>query len=202
INYDYDQRYLLTLTARRDGYSALLDNRWGTFPGISLGWNLHNEPMFEDYFGQHNLVNTLKLRASYGANGDIGPVIANNRGYYFLQSRYGTSNYDGNTGYNMNNPSNFGLRWESLITKEFGLEARLLNKLDLSVAYYHRTTFDKIAELVLPATAGGFPILTNNGDMQNQGVEIDLNYNVLRNSDWSFNVNFNTAYNANKVLKL
>ncbi|MGH2622591.1 MAG: SusC/RagA family TonB-linked outer membrane protein, partial [Sphingobacterium sp.] len=202
LNYDYDQRYLLTLTARRDGYSTLLDNRWGTFPGVSLGWNVHNEPMFEDYFGHDNVVNTLKLRASYGANGDIGPVIANNRGYYFLQGRYGTSNYDGNTGYNMSNPSNFGLRWESLITKEFGLEARLLNKLDLSVAYYHRTTFDKIAELVLPATAGGFPILTNNGDMQNQGVEIDLNYNVLRNSDWSFNVNFNTAYNANKVLKL
>ena len=202
INYDYDQRYLLTLTARRDGYSALLDNRWGTFPGISLGWNLHNEPMFEDYFGQHNLVNTLKLRASYGANGDIGPVIASNRGYYFLQGRYATSNYDGNTGYNMNNPSNFGLRWESLITKEFGLEARLLNKLDLSVAYYHRTTFDKIAELVLPATAGGFPILTNNGDMQNQGVELDLNYNLVQNNDWRINFNLNTAYNANKILKL
>src|SRR5690606_30989807 len=121
LNYDYDQRYLLTLTARRDGYSTLLDNRWGTFPGVSLGWNVHNEPMFEDYFGHDNVVNTLKLRASYGANGDIGPVIANNRGYYFLQGRYGTSNYDGNTGYNMSNPSNFGLRWESLITKEFGL---------------------------------------------------------------------------------
>ncbi|MCT1531697.1 SusC/RagA family TonB-linked outer membrane protein [Sphingobacterium daejeonense] len=202
INYDYDQKYLLTLTARRDGYSTLLNNRWGTFPGISIGWILHNEEMFSNFIGQDQVVNTLKLRASYGANGDIGPVTANNRGYYYLQGRYGTSNYNGAVGYTMNNPSNFGLKWESLITKEVGLETRLVNRLDLSLAYYHRTTFDKIAELVLPVTAGGFPILTNNGDMQNQGVEIDLNYNILRNSDWMLNFNLNTAYNANKVLKL
>lgn len=202
INYNYDQRYLMTLTARRDGYSTLLNNRWGTFPGISVGWNIHNEAFAQDLIGADHIVNTLKLRASYGENGDVGLITKDGRGNYFLQGAYGTSSYGGNIGYQMNNPSNFNLKWESLTTKEIGLETRLMHKLDLSLAYYYRTTYDKIAQLILPVTAGGFPIFTNNGDMQNQGVEIDLNYNVLRNTDWNINFTWNTAYNANKVLRL
>ncbi|MCI0919810.1 SusC/RagA family TonB-linked outer membrane protein [Sphingobacterium rhinopitheci] len=202
INYNYDQRYLLTLTARRDGYSTLLNNRWGTFPGVSVGWNLHNESFAKNFVGADHVLNTLKLRASYGENGDVGLITKDGRGNYFLQGAYGSSSYGGNIGFVMNNPSNFNLKWESLTTKEVGIDARLLNKIDLSVAYYYRTTYDKIAQLILPATSGGFPIFTNNGDMRNQGVEVDLNYNVYRNSDWNVNFSWNTAYNANKVLRL
>ncbi len=197
LNYDYDERYLMTLTFRRDGYSNLLTNRWGNFPGISLGWNLHNEAFFANAFGPDNFFNRMKLRASYGANGNIGDI-----GAYTLQGSYGTSKYDGEIGYAMNNLSIPNLKWESLITKEFGLETRLLNRIDLSVAYYHRTTSDKIATLVLPASAGFTTVTTNNGDMQNQGVEIDLNYQAVRSNDWSLSFNWNTAYNKNKILKL
>lgn len=197
LNYDFNQRYLMTLTVRRDGYSTLLNNRWGTFPGISLGWNLHNEEFFSETIGKGNIVNTLKLRASYGANGNVGGI-----GNYTLQGAYGTSKYDGGIGYTMSSLSIPNLKWESLITKEVGLEARLLNRIDLTVAYYHRTTSDKIATLVLPSSAGFTSITTNNGDMQNQGVEIDLNYQVIRSNDWDLSFNWNTAYNKNKILKL
>lgn len=197
LNYDYDQRYLMTLTLRRDGYSNLLNNRWGTFPGVSLGWNLHNEDFFANIMGADQVINTLKLRASYGANGNIGSI-----GAYTLQGTYGTSKYDGNVGYAMTSLSIPNLRWESLITKEVGLETRLLNRLDLSVAYYHRTTSDKIATLELPSSAGFTSISTNNGDMQNQGVEIDLNYQAIRSNDFTLSFNWNTAYNKNKILKL
>lgn len=202
INYNYDQRYLLTLTARRDGYSTLINNRWGTFPGISVGWNLHNEEFTKDFIGTDQILNNLKLRASYGENGDVGYITKDNRGNYFLQGAYGTSSYGSNIGFMMTVPTNLNLKWESLTTKEVGIEARLLNKIDLSVAYYHRTTYDKISALVLPSSAGPFSVATNNGDMQNQGVEVDLNYNVFRNSDWRVNFTWNTAYNANKVLRL
>ena len=197
LNYNYDERYLLTLTMRRDGYSNLLNNRWGSFPGISIGWNLHNEEFFKNSISQDNIINNLKLKASYGANGNIGSI-----GAYTLQGTYGTSKYDGAVGFAMSNLNIPNLRWESLVTKEVGLETRLLNKLDLSIAYYHRTTSDKITTLSLPESAGFTSITTNNGDMQNQGVEIDLNYNILRNQDYSLSFNWNTAMNQNKVLKL
>lgn len=197
INYDYKQRYLLTLTARRDGYSTLLNNRWGTFPGISLGWNVHNEEFATNFMGTEHVLNTLKLKGSYGANGNVGGI-----GSYTLQGAYGTSAYDGTIGYQMTSLSIPNLKWESLITKEVGFDARLLNKIDLSMVYYHRTTSDKIATLVLPVSAGFTSITTNNGDMENQGVEIDLTYNILRQQNYDLSFNWNTAYNANKILKL
>ncbi|MDH5826209.1 SusC/RagA family TonB-linked outer membrane protein [Sphingobacterium faecium] len=197
INYDYKEKYLMTLTARRDGYSTLLNNRWGTFPGVSLGWALHKEDFLKDYLGTDHVVNSLKLRASYGANGNVSGI-----GSYTLQGSYGTNKYDGQVGYAMSSLSIPNLKWESLMTKEVGLETRLLNRLDLTLAYYHRTTKDKIANLTLPASAGFTTITTNNGDMQNQGVEIDLNYQLLRKSDWDVNLSWNTAYNKNKILKL
>lgn len=198
LNYDYDQRYLMTLTVRRDGYSTLLDNRWGTFPGISLGWNISNESFYREKLGSFSdYVNNLKLRASLGANGNVGGI-----GTYTVQGAYGTANYDGQVGYNMTSLSIPGLKWESLITKEVGLEAKLLNRIDLSLAYYHRTTSDKIATLVLPSSAGFTSITTNNGDMENKGLEIDLNYQIVRKQDWSLSFNWNTAYNRNKILKL
>lgn len=197
VNYDYKEKYLLTLTARRDGYSTLLNNRWGTFPGVSIGWALHNEDFLKEYLGSTKLLNTLKLRASYGGNGNVSGI-----GSYTLQGSYGTNKYDGQVGYTMSTLSIPNLKWESLITKEVGLEARMLNRMDFSFAYYHRTTKDKIANLTLPASAGFTTITTNNGDMQNQGIEIGLNYQVLRKNDWDLSFNWNTAYNKNKILKL
>ena len=197
VNYDYAQRYLMTITARRDGYSTLLNNRWGTFPGISIGWNMHNEEFAQSFMGTDQVLNTFKLKASYGANGNVGGI-----GNYTLQGAYGTSAYDGSIGYQMSSLSIPNLKWESLITKEIGFETRLLNKLDLTFAYYHRTTSDKIATLVLPVSAGFTSITTNNGDMENQGIELDLNYNAIRKNDWNLTFNWNTAYNANKILKL
>lgn len=204
VNYDYQQKYLMTLTARRDGYSTLLNNRWGTFPGISVGWNLHNEEFLKDYIGSGNSINTLKLKASYGENGNVDAVFKGQttRDSYILQGAYGSSKYDGAVGYTMTSLSIPNLKWESLKTKEIGLETRLFNRLDLSLAYYHRTTKDKIATLTLPQSAGFRTIRTNNGDMSNQGVEVDLNYQILRNKDWNLSFNWNTAYNKNKVLKL
>ncbi|WP_291403598.1 SusC/RagA family TonB-linked outer membrane protein [Daejeonella sp.] len=193
-NYDYDEKYLLTLTLRRDGYSRLINNRWGNFPGISAGWNIHKEDFFQKYT---NVINSLKLRASYGENGNVSGISQ-----YGLQGSYSTNKYDGRVGYLVGGLPFPDLLWERSATYEIGIESRLLDRLDLSIAYYDRKTSDKISSFTLPATSGFTSLTTNNGSMQNRGVEVDLNYNALRTSDWTINFSANIAYNSNKVLKL
>ncbi len=195
VNYDYAQRYLLSLTVRKDGYSTLINNRWGTFPGVSAGWNLHNEEFLKPYF--NNVLNTLKLRASYGANGNVSGISS-----YGLQGSYGTSRYDGQIGYLLSSLPFPNLRWESSRTVEFGFETSILDKVTLSAAFYKRVTEDKISSFNLPATSGITSLTTNNGSMQNQGLELDLNYRIFSNSDWLFSLSANAAFNRNKVLRL
>lgn len=190
--YDYDSRYLFTATLRSDGYSKLLNNRWGTFPGVSVGWNLHKEDFFKSKF-----INALKLRASWGQNGNVSGISS-----YGLQGAYSTGRYNTSSGYLFSTPPFPDLLWERSSTYEFGVEANVLNKIDFSAAFYNRKTSDKISTFTLPATSGITGLTTNNGSMQNQGVEVDLNYHVIRNNDWQVDFSANFAYNANKVLKL
>ncbi|RYE58954.1 MAG: SusC/RagA family TonB-linked outer membrane protein [Sphingobacteriales bacterium] len=192
----FDSKYLITGNFRREGYSRMIDNRWGNYGGVSVGWNVHKEKFFSS-LSLDNVVNSLKLRGSYGSIGNISGI-----GAYTLQGSYSQNRYNSSIGYLLGTPPNSTLSWESLITKEVGLDARLFNKIDVSLAYYHRTTSDKIATLVFPVTAGITGVSTNNGDMQNQGVEVDLGYAVYKNKDWTINLDFNMAYNVNKVLKL
>ena len=205
VNYDYDDKYLMTLTVRRDGYSRLLNNRWGNFPGISVGWNMHKENFFN---GISDVVNTLKLRASYGQNGNVSGISA-----YQLQGVYGPgkiynsnndlpTKYDGIVSYQAAGLPFPNLKWERSATYEFGIDTRLFSKLDLSLAYYNRETNDKISTFLLPATSGLTQITTNLGSFQNRGVELDLNFSAVKTKDWSVDVNTNFATNTNKILKL
>jgi TonB-linked SusC/RagA family outer membrane protein len=190
--YDYDSKYLLTATLRSDGYSKLITNRWGTFPGVSVGWNLHKEDFFHS-----KIINTLKLRASWGQNGNVSGISS-----YGLQGAYSTGRYNTSSGYLFSTPPFPDLLWERSSTYEVGLETSILNKINLSIAYYNRNTRDKISTFTLPATSGISGLTTNNGSMQNQGVEVDLNYRIIRTKDWQVDVSANLAYNANKVLSL
>lgn len=194
INYDYDLRYLLTLTFRRDGYSKLINNRWGNFPGISVGWNIHKENFFHA-----SMINLLKLRASYGENGNVNPDYI---GPYTLQGSYGVVKYSSSPGYLFVNPPVPDLRWEHSATVEVGLDATMFHKLDVSVAAYRRLTDDKITGLSFPATAGVGGVITNNGSFQNKGIEMEVNYRAIKNKDFSLTVSANAAYNANKIIKL
>ncbi len=195
VTYDYYEKYLVTFTVRRDGYSKLLNNRWGNFPGVSVGWNLHKENFLSD----SKIVNTLKLRASYGQNGNVSDNLI---GPYQLQGSYGGGKYDGIVGYQLSGLPFPDLLWERSATYEFGLETRLFNRLDLTLAYYNRQTKDKISSFSLPATSGLTSITTNLGNMQNRGIEAELNYRVVKTTDFSLDFSANAAYNTNKILKL
>lgn len=216
VNYDYKSKYLLSLVLRRDGYSKLpKDNRWGTFPGISGGWVFSREGFMED---MADVLSYAKVRASYGANGNVSGVLDANGNivtgldYYTVQGSYGimkdkegktVANYNGKVPLMLNDLPNPTMRWEKSYTFETGLDLGFLNnKYVLNFTYYNRHTQDKFAEITLPSHSGVSSFLSNNGEVQNQGMELELTANIIRTKDWKFTIGMNTAYNKNKIVSL
>lgn len=183
-NYDFNNKYLAGLTFRYDGTSRLSDHKWGFFPGISLGWNAHNENFYEES-NISNVISKLKPRLSYGVNGNI--EVLSNFGVFGI---YGlTSIYDGQSGYANTNLPLPDLKWERSTTLNFGLDMGLFNnRINLAADYFIRDVQDKLAGLTLPLWTGFSSILTNNGTLQNRGLEIELSADVIDTKDFKWNV--------------
>lgn len=200
INYDYDRRFLLSLVYRYDGVSSLAEaNRWGFFPGMSAGWNIHNEKFFST-LGLDQYVKVLKPRVSYGTNGNVAGI-----GFYEVQGAYGSQgNYNGSLGFLNTGVINSGLRWEKSNTLDIGLDLGILNnRVTLIADYYDRRTTDLLTNLTLPSYTGFGSIRTNLGTLQNSGLELGVDVNVLQNNDGlNLTVSGNIAFNQNKVLEL
>lgn len=199
VNYNYEQKYLFSAVARVDGTSKLSDNRWGFFPGVSAGWNLHNESWYRGS-KMADVVSMIKPRISYGVNGNIAGLSD-----FEAFGLYGTqTNYNANKGYLNTGLVNGGLRWERSTALEVGLDVALFNnRLTLSVDYYNRITTDLLTDLNLPGYTGFSTFKTNLGTFQNQGFEAELRYNIFRNPEgWSWDVSANIATVANKILQL
>lgn len=197
LNYTYDDKYMATITVRRDGYSRLLgDNQYGTFPAVGLGWLIHKET-FMDNVGPW--LSYLKLRGGWGKNGNISGI-----GVYDLQGSYGSQPlYNGTIGFLMTGLENPGLKWEKTNTVEGALDMGFFNnKLNVTIAVYDRKTSDKLASVFLPASTGVSSVLTNNGTMRNRGVELELGYTKRFAHDITWKINANAAWNKNTVLKL
>ncbi|MFZ5429672.1 MAG: SusC/RagA family TonB-linked outer membrane protein [Bacteroidota bacterium] len=195
VNYDYKEKYLLSLTARQDGYSILLDNRWGFFPGASAGWVISREDFMKEYYPT---ISFLKLRASWGLNGNVSGI-----GTYELQGSYGSNLYNGAVGYVLGSLPNPSLLWERSNTKEGGIDIGLFeNMINLNFTYYNRLTIDKYANIPLPITSGYSSIRSNNGELRNTGIEVDLAVKVLRKPNLTWDLGANISYNRNIIEKL
>lgn len=198
VNYDFKRKYLVSLNARYDGASNLGDNhKWGFFPGVSLGWNLHEE----DFWGERlaNLLQ-LKLRASYGVNGnisDLGPYQA--QGEYSVGVRYGGYAAIRNTVL----PNN-DLKWEQSKTLNVGADIGLFrNRVNLLIDIYRRVTDNLLTRMSLPQSTGFANILTNLGSLENRGFDFELSANILPAESpvqWLFS--FNASKVKNKILEL
>lgn len=196
--YDFDAKYLVAATLRADGYSKLVNHKWGVFPGVSAGWVYTRE----DFFQKLGLdwLNYGKVRASFGLNGIVNPDFI---GDYNLQGSYNAYKYHGQTGYRVGSLPNPDLKWERTRTFEVGLDFGFLqNRANLGVTYYNRLTMDKYANKLLPQTTGFSSVVTNNGSYRNQGVEIDINATLLNTRDFHWNLGFNLTYNKNTIDKL
>ena len=202
VNYDFADKYLFSASFRNDGVSRLeASNRWGFFPAASVGWVATKEEFIQE---KAPWLNFMKLRASWGRNGNIGIGTSQAIGKYEVQGSYSLqSAYDQVKGFLFSNPTLSTLQWEKTNTTEVGMDLGLLeNRLNFSVAYYNRLTSDKLTYINLPASSGISSIRTNNGSMRNRGVELELGYKVIAKEDFSWDVNLNAAYVKNRIIKL
>lgn len=209
LNYDYKQRYLITATLRRDGFSGFATgNKTAMFPSLALGWTLSNEGFMED----SKTFDFLKLRASYGENGNLtNPYSSLSRVVVPIggdddlgDSRYvfgdGGSTVNGQTITSLSNPN---LTWETTRGINVGLDFSLLkNKIRGNIDYYASNTKDLLWDFILPRISGFESIISNVGEIQNSGLEIFLNTTPVRtqNFKWDFGLNFDT--NRNEIVSL
>lgn len=198
LSYDYDQKYLFSASVRYDGASNLGENnKWGLFPGVSIGWNIDKEKFWKilpDGFS------TFKIRASYGENGNISALDDfTSQGNYGVGVQYGGAAAIQNTA--IPNPD---LKWEQSKTFDIGADIGLFNRrINLLFDYYKRITSNLITTLPLPPSTGFSSVLTNLGTLQNKGFEIELNTQILPSKSafqWDFALN--AAKTKSKILKL
>lgn len=202
LNYDYADKYLLSFTIRKDGYSRLLNNRWGVFPGMSAGWIITKEEFIPENIKE--VVSFAKLRTSFGLNGNVpNPDNPNGIGDYTLQGSYVTGKYKGNVGYVIGTFPNPDLLWEKTRTFEVGLDLGFLqNRINTNFTVYDRLTEDKIQRLNIPHSSGASGFNSNNGAFRNRGLEIEANFRIIDREDLRWDLAVNTAYSINRVMKL
>ena len=191
LDYSYDSRYYLQASIRADGSSLFGENnRWGTFWSLGLSWNAHNEKFMKDV----KWLDVLKLRASYGVNGN------NNITVYQAYGTYSTAIYNGLTGMIPSTPANPDLSWERNKAWNFGIDFRFLKRFSGSLDIYTRKTTDMLLDKAQSSTSGFNTALTNVGSMRNSGIEFQFDANIIDSKDWKWDVGFNISHNKSKRL--
>ncbi|RRA99242.1 TonB-dependent receptor [Larkinella rosea] len=201
VNYGYDSRFLLTLTARRDGSSRFgPNNKYGFFPSGALAWRVINEKFMQD----RKWVSDLKLRVSYGLTGN--QEIGDYR--YLSNINVSTAALGGattilRTGGIPGIISNLDLRWEKNAQLDAGVDLALFNnRVQLTADYYIKTTSDLLFSVNVPQTTGYSTSLRNIGKVENRGLELALSTINIDRGGFRWNTEFNIAFNKNKILAL
>jgi hypothetical protein len=198
LNYSYDNRYLLTLTARRDGFSGFgRDTKWGTFPSLAVGWNLSNE----SFYGIKDVMNALKLRFSFGENGNqaVKP--------YQSIDRLDVLNYvNGSVTAPGYVPSDMGvpdLGWESTRSMNFGIDyAFLHSRIYGDFNIYNNHTYDLLLDRQISPVHGDDKITQNIGKTNNKGVELSVTSTNVRQNNFTWTMGANLALQNNRIVAL
>ena len=187
LNYDFDGKYLLKASIRRDGSSRFGSaNRYGVFPAFSAGWVISKE----DFLSSSNTISLLKLRASWGKTGN--PEIGN----FASRDLWGANSYKQLPGYSANQPENKDLTWEKSTQTDFGLDFGLFsNRISGEIDYYDKKTEGLLFYQNIPYTSGYSNIYRNIGDLSNKGFEFVLNTKNFKTQDFSWESSFNLANN-------
>ncbi|GAB1472675.1 TonB-dependent receptor [Bacteroidota bacterium] len=194
LNYDYDEKYFLSASYRRDGSSRFYrDVRWGDFWSVGIGWTVDKEK----FMAGVEFVDMLKLRTSYGVvgNDDLSS-------YYPWRATYSVNN-NGEPGYIQSSLGNRELTWETSKNFDIAAEFRLFKgKLDGSLEYFHRVSTDLLFSVPQPISSGIENIDINAGSMYNKGFEITLNGTVYSKNDFQITLNGNATFLKNKITDL
>ena len=199
--YSFKERYMLTATIRRDGSSKFGKNhKWGTFPSVSAAWGISQEPFMQNV----KWVDDLKLRAGYGVTGNqdgLSPYKS-----LELYQAYGTYITGGSTktAFRVSQNANPDLKWEATHMFNIGLDFSLFNgRLGGTVEYYSKKTKDMLYNYSVPTPTYVYnTIAANVGDMTNKGIEVTLNWNVIRSRDFDWTTTLTFSHNENRVTRL
>ncbi len=195
VIYNYDKRYLATLTWRSDGSSRFgEDRKFGNFPSASFAWNIHNENFMK---GNHTFSN-LRFRLSWGITGNDG--IGNYRSMSLVNSTKVLIDGTMQDGYKINRIGNSELQWETTEQYNTGIDAGLWKgRITLGLDAYYKKTYNLLYSMTIPATTGYSIVMTNLGNVDNQGVEIELNTRNIERPNFTWTTNFNIGLNRSKV---
>lgn len=201
LSYNYAERYMFQATLRRDGSSRFgVNNKYATFPSLSLGWNITNEPFMRK---APQWLSNMKLRASWGKNGnenidDFRYAVFTSTGNNYIFGR-GESVVNGVKANGLSNPD---LKWEESEQTDIGLDLGFMdNALTFSVDYYIKKTNGMLMTMAIPSYVGETKPIGNVGKMENSGVEFELGYK-FRVSDAQFSIRGNASYLKNKLVNL
>ncbi len=195
VDYNYANKYFLAASIREDGSSLFgSQNKWGTFWSVSGSWNVTNEEFMKS---TSDWLSLLKIRASYGVNGN------NNIAPYRAYGVYASSSYNGGNGMLPSSPANDLLSWELNKTWNVGIDfAFFNNRLSGQIDAYTRNTSDMLLNKQVPQTSGFGSNFMNIGSMNNKGIEFQLEGDIIRTNDFVWTAGFNMAYNKSTVTDL
>ena len=198
LNYDYNEKYLATLTMRADGSSRFGENnRFAYFPSIALGWNISDEPFIQN----SSFIDLLKLRTSYGAIGNQG--IDPYQTQALLERTAYAFGDNAAFGFRPSTIGNPDLKWETSTTANAGLDFAFTNgKIAGSLEYYVTTTSDLLAPQPLPNSTGFGGFTTNVGKTQNRGLELTLSTINIDKGDFRWSTDFILNRNREEILEL
>lgn len=201
LNYNYEDKYLLQGTIRRDGGSVFgANNRWGYFPSVGAAWRVDKEGFMKD----QQLFSDLKFRASYGVTGNSSGFNAYTA--QFISGSLGTFYYNGQQigAYGPNQAANPDLKWEKTATTNIGVDFGLFNgKITGSVDLYDKKTTDMIFNYAVnPVLVPVGTIVANGGTMSNKGIEVSLGATPVKTANFTWSTNLNLASNKNEIVKL
>ncbi len=194
-DYNYLNKYYLQASVRADGSSLFGSaNRWGVFWSVGASWNINREKWMN---WSKDWLSALKLRASYGVNGN------NNISAYRAYGTYSTLQYAAYTGMAPSTPANPNLSWEKNKTWNVGIDGGIFDdRLTGSLDVYYRKTTDMLLSKQVPYTTGFGSNFMNVGSLRNKGIELQLEGVIIRNHDWNWTAGFNIALNRSKVIDL
>lgn len=195
LNYDYDNRYYIAGSFRRDGSSRLApEHRWGNFWSVSGMWHLGAEDFMK---AVKPVLSDVKIRASYGVNGN---QPGSYYGYMGLYS-YG-KNYMDNPGSYESTQANPNLKWEKNYNMNLGLDLAFIDRIFVTLEYYNRDTKDLLYNRPISATTGFLNYLGNLGQLNNKGVELEVRSLNISNADFNWTTVLNLTHNKNKIVAL
>lgn len=202
VNYNYDQKYLLSASFRRDGTSRFFkDNRWGNFYSVGAGWRISQEAFMQEV----KWVNELKLKASYGQQGNEDILLADGTSNYYAYQNlyelgYNNVSFPGAMPAGLPNPE---LVWEGNKVFNVGADFTLFNnRLQGTVEFFNRVSDNLLFDVPLPISTGNASITRNIGTMKNTGAELSLGYNIIRHRDFDWRIDVNLTHFKNEITKL